>query len=301
MDKTVLITGATGLIGRKLIELLIQKSYKYICISKDIENAKKKLMDYKKMVSYDNIFELKDEKIDFAVNLAGENLGSKRWTEKAKQEFYNSRINTTNQLMNLFSLMAEKPKVLVSASGIDYYGNTGDKLVNENSPNANTFLGKLTSDWEKAALKAEDYGIRTVILRIGLVMAKESDAINKIVKPIKYFIGGPIGLGNQYVSWIHIEDLVHLILFAIESNDLSGIYNAVSPRPVTNAEFIKNAAKILRRPAIMHVPEVMIRASIGEMADLVLSGRKASAEKIINSGFGYRFEDNFSAWKDILN
>lgn len=301
MPKTFLITGATGFIGGYLVKKILERGDSYIALTTNPVSAAKKLKDYKKITYIDDYLQLKDEKIDAVINLAGSNLGAKRWTDSAKKEFYDSRIKTTGKLISLFEEMKVKPEVFISASGVDYYGETGSREMTEEAPPAQGYLGKMTNDWEKEALKAEQYGIRTVVLRTGLVMAQDSEAIKKLLMPVKMFIGGPLGSGRQYVSWIHIDDLVGIYFFASENKNVKGIYNAAAPHPVTNAEFTKNAARLLGRPAYMMTPAFMIKAVFGEMSAVVLDGRKASANKIIDAGYKFKYGQNTDAWKDVLS
>ncbi|MCC6865672.1 MAG: TIGR01777 family oxidoreductase [Ignavibacteria bacterium] len=300
MPKTFLITGATGMVGDYLINAIIYRGDEYIALTSDPIKAKKKLRGYKIIIAYNEIENLSSEKIDAVINLAGSNLGSKRWTKTAKKDFYDSRINTTISLIELFSNMVNKPNVFISASGVDYYGNTGNKAMYEDAPPADSFLGKLVNDWEQAALKANDLGIRTVILRMGFVLARNSDAVYKLLKPVKYFVGGSLGSGKQYVSWIHIDDLINIYLFAADNKKLNGIYNAAAPEPVTNNEFIRHAAKLLGRPAFLGTPPFMIKAIIGEMSTVILDGRRALPDKLIKAGYKFKFSNDVDAWKDIL-
>ncbi len=196
--------------------------------------------------------------------------------------------------------MERKPDVLVSSSGVDYYGDTGKRDMYEDAPPANSYLGKLTHDWEEAALKAEKYGTRVAILRTGFVMASDSEAVKKLLMPFKFFVGGPLGGGKQYISWIHIDDLVGIYTYAIDNKNVKGIYNASAPNPETNADFGKQAAKILHRPAIAFAPAFMIKMIVGEMAAVVLEGRRALPNKIMDAGFKFKYEHAIEAWKDIL-
>lgn len=301
MPKTFLITGATGFIGGHLVKKILERGDSYIALTSNPDAAAKKLTGCKKITDLNDYLQLGDEKIDAVINLAGSNLGAKRWSEAAKKEFYDSRIITTGKLVSLFSEMKIKPEVFISASGVDYYGETGSREMTEEAPPAQGYLGKMTNDWEKEALKAEQYGIRTVVLRTGLVMAQDSEAIKKLLMPVKMFIGGPLGSGRQYVSWIHIDDLVGIYFFASENKNVKGIYNAAAPHPVTNAEFTKNAARLLGRPAYMMTPAFMIKAVFGEMSAVVLDGRKTSANKIIDAGYKFKYGQNTDAWKDVLS
>ncbi len=300
MPKTILITGATGMIGGHITKEILRRGDKYIALTTNPLAAEKKLTQPYKITASKDVLSLKDESIDAIINLAGANLGEKRWNDKTKKEFYDSRIETTDGLIELISKMEQKPDVLVSSSGVDYYGDTGKKDMFEDAPPANSYLGKLTHDWEEAALKAEKYGIRAVVLRTGFVMSSDSEAVKKLIMPFKFFVGGPLGSGKQYISWIHIDDLVGIYMFAIDKKNVSGIYNASAPNPETNADFGRHAAKILHRPAIMPTPAFMIKLAVGEMAAVVLEGRRALPEKILAAGYKFKFENASDAWKDIL-
>lgn len=300
MAKTILITGATGMIGGHLIRKIAERGDKYIAVTTNPKAAEKKLKSAYRITASSDILSLYNEKIDAMINLAGANLGAKRWTDAAKKEFYDSRMNTTNSLIELIREMETKPEVLISTSGVDYYGDTGSKEMFEDAPPANSFLGKLTHDWEQAALKAEEPGVRTVIFRTGFVMAADSEAVKKLLMPVKLFVGGPLGGGKQYMSWIHISDLIALYLFATDNVNVRGIYNASAPNPQTNELFTKHAAKLLGRPAFLPVPAFVIKAVLGEMSTVVLDGRRAMPNKILDAGFKFRFEHDTEAWKDIL-
>lgn len=288
------------MIGRHIAEAIVRRGDEFIALTTNPLSALKKIPTAKKIVELGEYLSLKNEKIDAVINLAGANLGSKRWNEKTKKEFYDSRIVTTAKLVELISLMNTKPEVLISASGVDYYGNCGRKDVCENSQRADSFLGKLTGDWEQQALKAGIYGVRVVVLRTGFVMAKNSEAVDKLLMPYKFFVGGPIGGGKQFVSWIHIDDLVNIYLFAIDNRNLSGVYNATSPNPETMKDFGKAAAKVLHRPAIFPVPGFVVKAIAGEMAAVILEGRRALPKKLIDTGYEFKFTHAIDAWKEVL-
>src|SRR4030095_5747159 len=193
MPKTVLIAGATGLIGGHIINALKKRGDEYIAITHNIVSAQKKLKGAKKIVPLNDIFTLKDEKIDLIINLAGRSVGDKRWNEKFKKEIYDSRVETTRKIVELISQMNIKPEVLVNSSGIDYYGPRGDEDIYEDTPNGDTFMANLCRDWEKEAAKAEQFGVRTVLIRTGFALAKNAEAVKRLTLPYNFFIGGPIG------------------------------------------------------------------------------------------------------------
>jgi len=300
MPKIYLITGATGLIGRHITNTVTARGDEFIVLSTDPPKARKVLPQAKMIVKLDEMQLLKNEKIDIVINLAGANLGGKRWNDKSKKEFYDSRIDTTRGLVELMSGMKDKPSVFISASGVDYYEDSGDADVFENTPHGDGFLARLCLDWENEALHAERAGIRTVILRTGFVLAKGSEAVEKLILPIKLFAGGPLGGGKQYVSWIHIDDLVGMYLMAADDPALRGIYNAAAPNPERSKDFGRIAANILHRPFIFPVPGFTIKLLVGEMAVVVLEGRRALPKKIMDAGYEFKYINAEDAWKEVL-
>lgn len=301
MPMRVLITGATGLVGGYIIDSLLKRGDEYIALSHNLSNARRKLVNEKKIVNLNDALLLKDEKIDAVINLAGVNIGKKRWNSRFKKELYDSRIDTTRKIVELISIMETKPEVLVSASGVDYYGDRGNENVYEDSPNADTFMGNLCRDWENEAIKAEKYGVRVVTVRTGFVLAENSEAVKRLALPFKLFVGGTIGSGNQYMSWIHIEDLVGIYLFSIDNKTVCGAVNAAGPNAETMKDFGKNLAKTLSRPSFFWAPEFAVKIIAGEMAALILSGRRAYPKKILDLGYKFKFKYSIEAFRDIFN
>ena len=300
MNKTILITGATGFIGRHIAAALICRGDEFIALTTNVGSANKKLASAKKVVGLNDIRSLKDEKIDAIINLAGRNLADKRWNKKFKQEVFDSRIKTTQKIVELISIMEQRPESLISASGTDYYGDTGDKDIYEDAPHANDFMGSLCNDWESEAFKAEELGVRVVVLRTSFVIAKDSNAARKFAMPFRFFVGGPIGGGKQYMSWIHIDDVVGIYLFALDNPAVKGALNTTSPNPETMKDFCKVMAGKLHRPSLFPVPGFAVKLIAGEMAQVVLSGRKALPKKIIELGYKFKFEKAEDAWKEAL-
>jgi uncharacterized protein (TIGR01777 family) len=301
LSKKILITGATGLIGRYIVKALHSRGDEILILTKNSESARKTFPYLTRITEWNDILNLKDEKIDGIIHLAGMNLGDKRWNEKVKKELYDSRINTTRKIVELISTMQNKPEVLLSASGVDYYGDKGSEDVYEDSPPADNFTGQLCKDWENEALKAEKYGVRTVVIRTGFVIAKNSKAVDKLTLPFKMFIGGTIGRGTQYMSWIHIDDLTGIYLFALDNHNVRGAINGTAPNPETVKTFCKNLAKALHRPSLFPVPSFAVKIIAGEIAQMILSGRKALPKKIIELGYKFQFENALDAWKDVLD
>ena len=302
MPSTILITGATGLIGLRLVKFLSQKGSEIIAVSQNVMNAQKILPAVKKIISWNELDTLKNEKIDAVINLAGTNLDAGRWNSKFKKEIYDSRIESSRKIVGLIKDMPYKPEVLINASGVDYYGDTGDRDIDENSPHADSFIGNLVNDWEQEAFKAQQYGARAVCLRTGFVIARESKAFKKMVTPYKLFAGGYPGSGKQFISWIDIDDLVNIYLFCIENKSLSGRMNATSPNPLRMREFSRIMGKILHRPSFFSAPAFVLKLLFGEISTLILSGRKALPGKLSKAGFIFKYPDVYdSLSKELKN
>jgi uncharacterized protein (TIGR01777 family) len=300
MSRIILITGATGLIGNHLIKGLTNREDETIIVTRNRISAGKKFPALKKIVEWNDLLSLSDEKIDAVINLAGMNLDEKRWSVKVKKELYDSRIKSTHRIVELVSLMSNKPGVLINSSGVDFYGDTGDRDVFEDSPPGNSFISKLVVDWEKEALEAEKFGIRVVLMRTGFVIAPYSKAFKKMILPFKFFAGGFAGSGKQYMSWIHIEDLVRAYIFAIENRQVRGAVNASSPNPVTMRMFAKHIGKAMHRPSFFPAPEFLLKILFGEIAHVLTSGRKALPKKLMDAGFKFNFETVADAIRNVL-
>lgn len=298
--KRILITGATGLIGKRIVNALINRGDEVIALTTNVERAKAALPSVKNFCLLQDCIMLRDEKIDAVINLAGMNLGEKRWNDRIKKQLYDSRKNTTAKIVELISVMKNKPEVLISASGVDYYGNWGVDYVFENSSPGDDFISNLCVDWENEALKAGKSGVRVVILRTGFVLAKDSKAVEKLVKPFKFFIGGYPGSGNQYMSWIHIDDVVGIYLYAIDNPQVRGAVNAAAPEPVPMKRFCGEIKQILNRSVLLPVPKVLVLLVAGETGYLVLNGRRAVPDKIIELGYRFKFSGVHDAWRDVL-
>jgi len=300
MSKNVLITGATGLIGKELVKAFKSRGDNIFALTTNINSAQKKLKEVKNIIHWNDYLSLAEEKIEIIINLAGRNLGEKKWNEEFKKDAYDSRINSTRKIAELIGKMKNKPGVLLSASGSDYYGNRGEENIYEDSPPADDFLAKMCTAWEAEAMKAENFGVRVVTLRTGFVIAKNSDAVKKFIQPFKMFVGGTIGSGRQYMSWIHIEDVVGSYLFSADNNNISGPVNTTAPNPETMKNFSRSLAKALHRPAIFPIPSFAVKIAVGEMSQVILNGRKAIPKKIMDAGYKFKFENAFDAWKDVI-
>lgn len=301
--QSVLITGGTGLIGSRLTTLLQQKNYQVMHLSRSPKES-----NHPKTYGWDIPGNFVEEeaiaKADYIIHLAGTGVADKRWTESRKKAILNSRIQSTALLREKLKTIPNKVKAFVSASAIGIYGfDTGNQVVDENFPEGNDFLADVTKLWEREAdtIKEAIPPIRLVKLRIGIVLSNKGGALKKIVQPIKFGAGAPLGTGKQYMSWIHIDDVCRMFIHALEHEQVQGVYNAVAPYPATNEELTRQAAKLLHRPILgIHVPAFALRLVLGDMVEVVLGGSKVSAEKIQQTGFKYRYAHLNEALVDLL-
>jgi uncharacterized protein (TIGR01777 family) len=290
MSMKFVIAGASGFIGSALVQRLSQRGDSLKLLSRNprspAKTADREWLVWEPGVSGD--WEKSVDGADGVINLAGEGIAEKRWTERQKELIRSSRIESTRALVHAIAKAKEKPKFLINASAVGYYGSRGDETLTEESAAGKDFLARLCVAWEEEATKAQDHGVRVARLRTGIVLAKGRGVLAKMVPPFKFFVGGPLGSGQQWLPWIHIEDEVGLILFLIESATARGSFNAVSPNPVTMEEFCRVLGKVLNRPSWASVPASALTLLLGEMADMVLGGQRVlpkAAEKL-----GYNFK-----------
>ena len=289
----ILITGSTGLVGSALANEL-KRSGHTVC---RLVRPETKVASLQGSDGFDVKWnpatgELGGAAVgaDAVVNLAGAPIAEGRWTPERKKILQSSRVDTTRALVNALSKMAARPRVLVSASAIGYYGNRGDEILQEDSPAGSGFLSQLAKDWESEALKAEALGIRVVLPRIGIVLAKEGGALPAMLRPFRLGIGGRIGSGQQWMSWITLRDLVAILKLCLENGDARGPINLVSPNPVRNAEFTAALAETLHRPALFPAPPFALRLALGEMADALLLASQCVLPTQLEK-LAYRFLD----------
>ncbi len=308
MKKKILVTGGTGMIGKRIVNELCKQGAFVKILTRNVKKAKElfsnsyalEFLDFKK---YDNPLILKSviEETDIVINLAGMNVGDKRWNEAFKEEIYSSRINTTKLLVDSIKLSHDKPEALISASGVGVYGDKKDERLNEDSLTGNDFLAEVCVDWENEALKAADHGVRVVILRTGIVLDKNEGALPELIMPFKFYIGAYQGNGKQWFSWIHIDDIVKIYLFVLENTKISGSINAVSPDPVTNKSFIKAVSEFKKTFFQLPVPGFILKIVAGEFAWNLLTGQKVFPEKLVKESYTFKFPDLKSALSDLFS
>lgn len=294
--KTVLISGATGLVGKKITEQLTLRNYTVRRLSRKKEPGFF-LWNPDKNYIEENAF----DNLDAIIHLAGAPI-SERWTKQYKKELYDSRIKTANLLFDYTKKYAPNLKTFITASGSNYYGTfTTDKIFIESDKNGNDFLGILCRDWENAAFQFESLGTRVAALRTAAVLSEGNGILKKLMPLTKLNLASPLGGGKQYMPWIHINDLVGIYLFALENNNLNGTYNAVAPQAVTNAEFTKTLANVMNKSVFLpNVPAFALKIALGEMSSIALEGSAVSAEKIQKAGYHFEFPGLESALKNLI-
>ncbi|MDX5442493.1 MAG: TIGR01777 family oxidoreductase [Hymenobacteraceae bacterium] len=289
MSGKILITGGTGLVGTRLSEMLIDQGYDVAHLSRHPDKFSK-YKTFKWDIHKSYIDENAITWADYIINLAGANVSEGKWTDERKKEIRDSRVLSTQLLVQYLQNHTQHVKALISTSAIGIYGNTGEILISEETSPGEDFLAELCKEWEQAALKANALGIRTVIFRTGIVLSDKGGALPQIAKPIKLMAGAPLGTGKQYMSWIHIDDLCRLFVKAIEEPAFSGTYNAVAPHPVTNEEFTKKLADVMHRPLVLpNVPAFALNLVLGEMSEVVLGGSRVSPNKVMHKGFTFEY------------
>jgi hypothetical protein len=299
--ESVLITGGTGLIGKHLAKKLQVKGYKVTLLSRT-GNPSTGIPVYRWEPDKNEIDNEALSGADYIIHLAGEGIGDKRWTIKRKQLILESRVKTCQLLFNTVRETGSGIKAFITASGIGYYGTvTSEKIFRESDHPGEDFIAEICRQWEKEADRFEDFGIRTVKIRTGIVLAGEGGAIARMMTPVKTGIGSAIGNGRQYLPWIHIEDLCNIYTRAIEDKTLTGAFNAVAPDHKTNKEFIRTLARVLDKPFFFpDIPAFVLRILYGQMSGILLNGSRISCEKIMASGYSFLFPDLEGALRDLF-
>ncbi len=295
---SILVTGGSGFIGSHFCNAATQLGMQLCVLTRNPAVAARRLPDAVQLIS--RLSELDaDYAADIIVNLAGEPLADGRWTHRRKQKFYDSRINTTDSLFEFFANRKVLPKLVISGSAIGYYG-PGEHAVDETAEAIDGFSHQLCRTWENSAKRFESLGCRVCYLRTGIVLGEEG-ALARMLPAFKLGLGGPIGSGKQWMSWIHIDDMVAMILHCINSPGIAGAVNATAPNPVTNRDFSSTLAAQLKRPDFLTMPAIMIKVLFGEMGEeLLLQGQKVVPAKLLNSGFKFKYANLKAAVENIL-
>lgn len=296
---TILVTGGSGFIGRHFCLRALDRGWRVIVLTRHAEAATKRLPSGVELI--ESLSGLGSNLgIEVVVNLAGQPLAQGRWTEARKRQFIESRVDSTQQLFDFFSVRESKPKVVISGSAIGYYG-PGEDPVDETAAGSEGFSHDLCRQWEASAAQFETLNCRVCYLRTGIVLGDEG-ALAKMLPAFKLALGGPMGSGKQWMSWIHIEDMVNLILHCINREELAGAVNATAPNPVTNQQFSKTLGAVLRRPAIFSMPASVVKLMFGEMGEeLLLQGQSVLPKKLNDSEFEFKYADLNSALSQLLH
>ncbi len=302
---TIAITGATGLIGKSLCPRLQREGKDLVLFARNTRSAQS-LFPGARVIEWDAVAGPPPvgslDGVDAVVHLLGEGIAAGRWSSSRKKAIRESRAEGTRNLVEALGRSSRPPGLLVSGSAIGFYGSRGDEPLDESSERGGGFLGDVCQAWEEEALAAEALGIRTVLLRTGIVLSPSGGALAKMLLPFRMFVGGALGSGKQWMSWIHIDDEVGLIRHLLNSDGLQGPVNATAPGPVTNSEFSKTLGRVLGRPSILPVPGLVLKLLLGEMAqELLLNGQKVLPQRVLASGYQFKFPELEGALRDLLS
>lgn len=299
--KHILISGASGLIGQELTKALLKKGHHVAHLDRK-KRPGAKVKTFLWNVEDGTIDESCIDGIDTVIHLAGANISEKKWTDKRKKELIDSRVNSIRLIYDLIKKHENKVNSIISASAIGYYSDRGDDLMTEDCTPSNDFLANCCVEWEDAVDEAASMGLRVVKMRTGVVLSATGGALPQLARPIKLWVGSPIGDGHQWVPWIHWKDVVDMYVFAVENDGLSGVFNMVAPLPVTNEQLTKAVAKHLHKPLwAPKVPAFLLKMILGEMSLIVLASIRVSADKVQEAGFKFKYPGITVALDDIYH
>jgi len=299
----ILISGATGLIGRALCHVLNEDGHTIVGVSRS--SRKPSGLNVGEMYQWDSQAgpppEAALDQVDAVINLAGEPIAAKRWSDQQKKSIRDSRIVTTRNLVEGMRRAKRKPEVFVSSSAVGYYGNRGDERLEETSPPGRGFMSEVCQEWEREAARASELGIRVVFVRTGVVLSADGGALEKMLPPFKMGAGGRLGSGKQWFPWIHIDDIVGIFRHSIVNAKATGPINGAAPQPATNAEFTRELGHALHRPAFLPVPEIALRILMGEMAGVLFDSQRVIPAAALASGYEFRYPQLGPALADVLS
>ena len=293
----LVINGATGFIGSEVVSQLARQNHTLTLLSRK-PRAHPRGANIQWMVwdgGLPGSWQTALDGADGVINLAGEPIAAKRWSAARKQALYLSRIDTTRALVSAIARANQKPKFLINASAVGFYGPHGDETVTEESPPGHDYLAQLCAAWEAEANKAKEHGLRVALVRTGIVLGKGKGALAKMVPPFKFFAGGRLGSGKQWFPWIHLDDEAGLIRFLVDNEKADGPFNATAPNPVTLDEFCKALGKVLNRPSWAPVPASLLSLMLGEMAEMLLTGQRALPAAALKLGYQFKYQNVFDA------
>ena len=296
----ILITGASGLIGKALQKSFKAKGYEMLLASRSEPKAENEIQ-WNPDAGFEDAELSGLEGLDTVIHLAGESIAGLRWTDEKKKAIRDSRVHGTRTMIEAFARLERKPEAFISASAIGYYGDRGDDEMTETSSAGDTFLSEVSKEWESEARRAEDMGIRTVLLRNGIVLSKDGGALGTMLTPFKLGVGGVIGSGKQWMSWVSLDDVVDVVNFAIENEKVRGAINVTSPHPVTNEEFTTVLGEVLYRPTFLPLPEFAVNLVFGEMGDaLLIDSTKVMPKRLLDAGFAFKYPDLKTALENAV-
>lgn len=297
----ILVTGGTGFIGQHLCRRLAAHGHELIVLSRRPRRSVKLVPEEARVIENLDVLE-SSERIDAIVNLAGESLFAGRWTIRRKKVLFDSRVGVTQALVSLVSRLERKPAVMVSGSAVGFYGNAGNTELSEESPARKKDFGYLLCDaWEQAARPVSRQGVRLCLIRTGIVLGRDGGMLGRLWPLYRAGLGAMVGDGHQWISWIHIDDMVAILVRAIETPGVEGVFNATAPAPVTQRDFHHGLARQVKRPALLKVPSVALKLGLGEMSELLLGGQRVFPRRLEQQGFVFRFPDLASALAHLGN
>jgi uncharacterized protein (TIGR01777 family) len=291
----VIISGGSGLIGRELTKSLVVDNHEVLIISR-YPKAVKNVPSSVKAIGWDEVTLAESlESADAVVNLAGASIAGEsplkmRWTPKRKIQILESRLNSGKIIVEALKATHKKPKVLIQSSAVGFYGPLADELVDENTPNGDDFLANVCREWEDSTKPVESLGVRRVIIRTGLVFSEQGGILPLLKLPFSLFIGGPLGNGKQYLSWIHMDDVVNGIRFLMDNEGAQGIFNFSSPNPINNKDFSIMLGKAMKRPSLLPVPSFVMKLALGEAATLALDGQRVMPKRLLEAGYNFKYK-----------